>query len=369
MRARAYRRASETFTMMACADSTALGARQSPPSECGLVVLGRRFEELVESLAVDLEEARGLRFVPPGELKNVGRITPRELGEAWHVSGESGQFLRSIADRLGKILRADHPGHIQGERSSDYVLELPHVSRPLIPLEAFDRLLGEDRPDTSARVERPKVLDQRGNVLLPLPQGRQVQVHDIEPIKEVLAKFSFLRELGQVLVGRSHDANVYFHRAALADPPNLPLLDGAQQLRLDFRANVANLVEKERAAACLLEQPPAEAGRAGEGALRMTEELAFHQRFGDGAAIHRYEWAARPCGSLMQRARNLLFAGTGFSGDQHRNLGARRARNLFVDLQQRRAASDQGADLHLLAQAAVFLHQPLLLDRAARNAE
>src|SRR5262249_12197879 len=98
---------------MACADSTALGARQTPPSECGLVVLRRCFEGLIESLSVDPEGAGGLRFVPPGELKNVGRITPRELGEAWHVSGESGQFLWSIADRLGKILRADHPSDIQ----------------------------------------------------------------------------------------------------------------------------------------------------------------------------------------------------------------------------------------------------------------
>src|SRR5262249_51079999 len=277
-------RASETFTMMACADSTALAARQSLPPDIRLVVLRRRFEELVERLAVDLEQARGLRFVSTGELKNVGSVAPREFGEAWHVSGEPGQFLGRVADWLGKVLRADHPGDIQGERSGHDVFELPDVSRPLVPLEALDGLLGEGRPDTSPRMDRAEVLDQRGNVLLPLSQGRKVQVHHIEPIEKVLAKFPFPRQLSQVLVGGGHDPTLYLPRGALAPPPNLAFLNGAQQLRLDFRANIADLVEKERSAACLLEQPPPKTGGSGEGPLRVAEELAFHQGFGDRPA-------------------------------------------------------------------------------------
>ena len=59
----------------------------------------------------------------------------------------------------------------------------------------------------------------------------------------------------------------------------------SQQLPLDAAADVADLVEKERAAGGLLEQATPRAGRSGEAAAGVAEELALEDALGDGAAV------------------------------------------------------------------------------------
>jgi hypothetical protein len=59
----------------------------------------------------------------------------------------------------------------------------------------------------------------------------------------------------------------------------------AEQLDLRGRADLADLVEEQRAAVGLLEPPVAPARRAGERTALVTEQLALEQRLGERRAV------------------------------------------------------------------------------------
>src|SRR5678816_107037 len=94
-------------------------------------------------------------------------------------------FRRQIAQQ-DRVPFGDH------ERSANNVLELAHIARPMILFQSFN--------DTSRRgfgiallifgelVQ--KIIDQQRNIFTPLAQWRNVNSHDIQPVKEVLAKVS-----------------------------------------------------------------------------------------------------------------------------------------------------------------------------------
>ena len=64
----------------------------------------------------------------------------------------------------------------------------------------------------------------------------------------------------------------------IADAADLALLQHAQQLRLQRERQLADLVEKQRAAVGFLEQPGLVAHRIGERAAHVTEQLGLEQR-------------------------------------------------------------------------------------------
>src|SRR5207248_1952939 len=98
-----------------------------------------------------------------------------------------------------------------------------------------------------------------------------------------------LHLLGEILVGGGDHAGIDTYRGRFAHPPDLAFLQHAQELALDAPADVADLVEEERAARSLFEQSAPRAGRSGEAAARVAEELALQDALGDGAAVDRDE--------------------------------------------------------------------------------
>jgi hypothetical protein len=67
------------------------------------------------------------------------------------------------------------------------------------------------------------------------------------------------------------------------------VLEDAQELHLQLRAHLSDLVEKDGAAVGELEATDARGDRARERATFMTEHLALEQLFRDRAAVHRHE--------------------------------------------------------------------------------
>ena len=63
------------------------------------------------------------------------------------------------------------------------------------------------------------------------------------------------------------------------------------------------------------------AGRAGEGALFVAEELAFEQTRGDGGAVQLDERSLAPAAEVVDGAGHQFFAGARFSLDQDRGIG------------------------------------------------
>ena len=88
-----------------------------------------------------------------------------------------------------------------------------------------------------------------------LAEGRQVDGDDLQPVVEVLAEAAPLDLVVEVLVRGADEADVDGARARLADPADLLLLEDAEELGLEGERQVADLVEEERAARGLLDEP------------------------------------------------------------------------------------------------------------------
>ena len=126
-----------------------------------------------------------------------------------------------------------------------------------------------------------------------------------------------------------------------ADRPHLAFLQHAQQLDLQRRRHLADLVEKHRAGVRGLKHALRIGDRAGERALDVAEQLGLEQRFGQRAAVDGHERPARAVAVLMNRARDQLLAGAALADDQHRGVGRGGVRNLLVDAGHHRRAPEQ----------------------------
>ena len=89
-----------------------------------------------------------------------------------------------------------------------------------------------------------------------------------------------------------------------AERVDLALLEEAEQLGLEVEADVADLVEEERAAVGGADDAGERVVGAGEGALAMAEELALEHVARDGGAVEGDEGPVGAAGGAMdERAR------------------------------------------------------------------
>ena len=119
---------------------------------------------------------------------------------------------------------------------------------------------------------------------------------------------------------RSDHARIDPDRAIRADRLHRLRLEHAQQLRLHGQRQLAELVEKQRAAGRLDERARAIAIGARERTAHVTEHVRVDQVLGDRAAVDHHERPRRACGRVVDRARRELLAGPRFALDEHRRL-------------------------------------------------
>src|SRR5262249_50430962 len=98
---------------------------------------------------------------------------------------------------------------------------------------------------------------------------------------------------------------------------DLALLDRAQQLRLEVESQVADLVEKQRAARRELELAQLLLDRAGERAALVAEQRAFDELVRNRRHVDRDERRVAAARLLVQQARQQLLAGPALAEDQH----------------------------------------------------
>jgi hypothetical protein len=141
-------------------------------------------------------------------------------------------------------------------------------------------------------------------------------------------------------IGRRDHPYIDTPRDILADTFVLALLQHAQQLRLQFERQIADLVEEERPPMCDLKAPEPIAHRTRESAPRMPEEFALEHLSRDRAAVHPDERPLRTPPTRVNPLREQLLARAGFSGDQHRRIRRRHIVDLFQHPSKRNAPSD-----------------------------
>ena len=85
--------------------------------------------------------------------------------------------------------------------------------------------------------------------------------------------------MAEITVGGRDQPDIGPKRRRAADPFVLPFLQHAEQLRLDRRGEIADLIEEERAAGGDLEATALETIGAGERSSLMSEELGTPPAF------------------------------------------------------------------------------------------
>ena len=116
-----------------------------------------------------------------------------------------------------------------------------------------------------------EVADQPRDVVAALPQGRQHHRKDVQPVVEVFTETVVGDHLRQVAVRGRHQPHVHLDRLRSAEALELLLLEHAQQLGLQLRRDVADLIEEQRPLMGQLETADLLGDGAGEGTLLVAE--------------------------------------------------------------------------------------------------
>src|SRR5680860_1613840 len=122
-----------------------------------------------------------------------------------------------------------------------------------------------------------KMLNQQWQVIVSIPQGREVDGDDIEAVKQIFAEPASLYLLRDDLVGGGDHTGINLDRHGTADAFELPFLKDPQQLLLCRKRHLPDLVEQDRALVRHFEATLALVDRAGERALLVAEELTLQK--------------------------------------------------------------------------------------------
>ena len=98
-----------------------------------------------------------------------------------------------------------------------------------------------------------KKLGEVDDLAAPLAERRHRHLDDLQPVVEVFAELAAQHHRLEIAVGRRDDADVDVDRLVAAELGELRVLQDVQQLGLQRRLHLADLVEEDRAGVGLLE--------------------------------------------------------------------------------------------------------------------
>src|SRR6266851_5405757 len=269
----------------------------------------------------DAENGRGMGAIAEAMLQRLDDEVAKHIGDG--AADQRAARLRAhalcfavLAGRQHDGVRAELAAARQEDGAMHGVLQLAHIAAPGVAAQHVAQRDGNAAVFDAVRrrVFLGEMLGERLDVLRPLAQRRDAQIDDVEAEIEILAEAAFADLLFEVAVGGGDQADVDPDRAGAADAIDLTLLDGAQQLSLQARMHLADLIEQQRAAGRLLEFADSARDGPGEGALLVAEELGFQQVLGDCRAVDGDEIVAGAAALAMNEAGDDLLAGAALAG-------------------------------------------------------
>src|SRR5262249_8507015 len=93
-----------------------------------------------------------------------------------------------------------------------------------------------------------EVIGEQKHIRLPFPKRWNKDRKDVQAVVQIFAEFAGGNRLLEVLVGRRDTTNVGPNGLGAAQPLELTFLQDSQQLDLSRQIQIADLVEKQRAA-------------------------------------------------------------------------------------------------------------------------
>src|SRR5262249_31743738 len=143
---------------------------------------------------------------------------------------------------------------------------------------------------------------ERAEIFRTVAERRQAEDRSRQAREQIGAKLAALDQALEVAVRRRNDVEVHGERARGADGRHLLLLQHAEQRRLRGEREVADFVEKQRAAVRAPDVAEAIFVRARKRTLAEAEELALDERRRQRAAVDRDERTGASRGRV-ERAR------------------------------------------------------------------
>ena len=179
------------------------------------------------------------------------------------------------------VVGQDHRPFAQHECPLNDMLQFTYIARPAVAHENIHDLCGDAHDGLGILPVEfdAEVLDQQRDIVHALPQRWHMDVHDVEPVIEILAEGTFGDGFSEVAMGGGHDAHIHLTRCCLPHPLDLLFFQYAQELELDQGRNIPDLVQQNGPAVGSLKPAYAFAVRPGEGALGMAEKAHFPAGF------------------------------------------------------------------------------------------
>src|ERR1700688_1704764 len=166
-----------------------------------------------------------------------------------------------------------------------------------------------------------KMTRQRDDILAALAQRCDSERDHAQAEVQVGAKAPRRYFAPELAVGGRDDSNVHLARFGRADAKYLAVLEDAEQLGLEIRAGLSDLVEEQGAARGPLEASRALLDSAGERPLLMTEQLALDHAVGQRLAIDREERTLGAIAPVVKHPGDNFLAGPGLAFDKDRGAG------------------------------------------------
>src|SRR2546426_8141067 len=176
-------------------------------------------------------------------------------------------------------------------RTFNHVLELAHVSRPLVGTEMLDRLRrhGTDLLPEAPGEARKEKHDQLRDVGTTLAQRRERDRKHVQRAEEVRTGAPRPHRFLEIAIRRGDHPHVYPKRPARPYRFELLLLPHTKKLHPRLQGPLCDLVEEDPAAIGELEAADTALQGTGEGTLHMSEQLALDQTRGDCTAVHLHQ--------------------------------------------------------------------------------
>src|SRR5450830_308387 len=183
----------------------------------------------------------------------------------------------------------------------DDVFQFSDISWPLVCIEALQGLvcnLGDIAPVLGG-VFSEEVASQQHGITAPVAQRGKPQRNDIETVEQILAELPFRDQSGQVLVRGRDDTCRRRQVLMAADAFEASILQDSQKFGLERQRHVADLVEEDGAAGCLLELADVCLEGISESYLFVTEQLTLKKVLRDGRTVDDDERTVLPMAVIV----------------------------------------------------------------------
>ena len=161
---------------------------------------------------------------------------------------------------------------------------------------------------------------------LPLPQRRDRDGKDVEPIVKVLPKPAFADLFLKVSIGRCDDPHIDFDGMGRAQALKLAMLNHPEQLCLQLQRQLPDLVQAK--GGTMGDFEPADLPGIGPGKcpLLTAEQFALNQIARQGGTVDRDQWPFLTGTHVVDGGSDQLFSRAGLPEDENRCV---RGSNLF----------------------------------------